>query len=70
MQIKISNDNLTVLKSSFSCVEEGLFSDAAAELPESLVVFEHHYTWVISGSSANLYAALVSLSNKFDIEIV
>lgn len=69
MMIRISEENLTVMKKSFSDSEKASFNGVAA-LPSSLAVFEHDYTWTICGTKERLFETLVSLSKQFDIEIV
>lgn len=70
MMIRISDENLTVMKKSFSESEKASFDGVAAGLPSYLAVFEHDYTWTICGTKERLFETLVSLSKQFDIEIV
>lgn len=68
MQVKIDPDKLHFKTSTMTELEKRMFADVS--FPDSLNISTGKFGTDVSGSSSELYALLVDLSFKFDIELL
>ena len=68
MQVRIDYNDLLFKTSTMTELEKRMFSDL--RFSNSLTVSPGQFGCTVSGSSPDLYALLVELSFKFDIELL